>query len=445
MKPLRHGLAAVAVFGLTGIGLHADDWPQWRGEDRLGVWHETGILETFPSDGLHVRWRVPIHAGYAGPAVADGRVFVTDARRASGTDRVERVLCLDEATGRTLWTHEWSASYIGLLDTWATGPRATPTIDGDRVYVLGATGALIALDVETGDVLWRRDYVEQYDTEIPPWGMAGAPLVDGDRLIALVGGQPDAKVVAFDKMTGREIWRSLPGDSEPGYSQPIIFEAGGARQLIIWHASAVASLDPLTGDVYWEEPYEAGAGMAVATPVLDDQNRLLVSSFYNGSMMLALNQDRPAATLLWKGSSDSEILTDGLHAVITTPVVEGGHVYGICSYGQFRCLDAGSGDRVWESQAVTVERARWASGFIVRHRDRYFINNDRGELIIARLSPDGYEELGRTTLITPNTRPGTRRQLGVVNWSHPAYANQHIYARSDQEIVAASLAARDYE
>jgi outer membrane protein assembly factor BamB len=269
--------------------------------------------------------------------------------------------------------------------------------------------------------------------------MTGAPLVDGERLICLVGGDNNAKVVAFDKMTGREIWRALPSDSEPGYAQPIIVAVGATRQLIIWHPRALASLDPVTGRQYWEHPMEVGAGMTVATPVLNGR-RLLVSSFYNGSMMVELDEKEPKARLLWKGKSASEIQTDGLHATTNTPVVQGDYIYGICSYGQFRCLLAKTGERVWESQVVTRERARWASGIMVQQRDRVFINNDRGELIIATLSPAGFHEIGRTQLLKPTSPPGNRRELTYVNWSHPAYANRHIYARNDEEIIAASLA-----
>jgi outer membrane protein assembly factor BamB len=180
--------------------------------------------------------------------------------------------------------------------------------------------------------------------------------------------------------------------------------------------------------------------MTVPTAV-QSGNRLLVSCFYNGSMMFELDETRPAARVLWDGKSDSEITTDGLHAVVTTPVIDGDHIYGLCSYGQLRCLKTATGERVWETQAVTVERARWASGQIVRHGDRYFINNDRGDLIIARLTPAGYEEIDRTPLLTPTSAPGNRRALERVNWSHPAYANRSIYARNDDGIVCASLAA----
>ena len=232
----------------------ADDWPQWRGAGRLGVWHETGIVDALP-DALTVTWRVPIGSGFSGPAVADGRVFITDwaADPESRTmDGTERVLVLDEQTGEVLWTHEWPTSYRMLMASYAVGPRATPTVDGDRVYVVGATGVLSCLDVETGELLWRKRYIEDYDTSVPTWGIASAPLVDGDRLITVVGGEPDALVMAFDKRTGDEIWRALPVTSEMGYAQPVIYEAGGARQLIIWHPTALTSLDPVTGRVYWD-------------------------------------------------------------------------------------------------------------------------------------------------------------------------------------------------
>jgi outer membrane protein assembly factor BamB len=315
------------------------------------------------------------------------------------------------------------------------GPRATPTVDGDRVYVVGASGILLCLDVRTGSVIWRRDYGKDYGTQLPTWGIASAPLVDAERLIVIAGGQPDAKVMALDKSTGREIWRALSSDSEPGYAQPVIVEAEGVRRLIIWHPTAVSSLDPATGRVHWQQPFSVHLGMTLATPVASS-DRLLVSSFFNGSLLLDFRGRK-----IWQGRSSSEIETDGLHAVINTPVVEGGYVYGICSYGQLRCLSLATGERVWETLDLLREKARWASGFMVRNGDRFFINTDRGDLVLARLLPRGYQELGRTFLIKPTSDPGNRRERGAVHWSHPAYANRHVITRNDEEIVSYSLAA----
>ena len=443
---LTAALAGVAiVVGSAGIAA-AEDWPEFRGAGRRGVWLESGIVETFPAEGLKARWRTPVKRGYAGPAVAEGRVFVTDYEPTQGMRGIERAMALDEATGEVLWVQEWDADYAGIQ--WEIGPGATPTVDDNRVYVLGRTGVLSALDTETGEILWRKSYSEDYGVDRMrwgfDWGFASAPLVDDERIICFVGGSPDARVVAFDKMTGEEIWRSLPSEADLGVAQPIIIEAGGARQLIVWDPEEVASLDPLTGDVYWRQPYVVGGAMTVAVPV-QVGSQLFFSTFYDGPMMLTLNQDRPDATIAWKGSSNSEIRTEGLHAVLATPIIDGGYIYGICSYGQLRCLDASTGERIWETQEATVERRRWVSGFMVKNGNRIFLNNDRGELVIARLHPTGYEEVSRTALITPTSPPGNRRELRNVSWVHPAYANQHIYMRNDEEIVAFSLAAADYD
>ena len=266
----------------------------------------------------------------------------------------------------------------------------------------------------------------------------------------MVGGEPDALVVAFDKRTGEEIWRAVEVVGEMGYGQPVIYEAGGVRQLIVWHAAALVSLDPETGEVYWEQEWEVGAGMSVATPVRSG-DYLLVSQFYNGSMMMRLNQDRPAASMLWRGSSRSEMpdQTDGLHALITTPLIIGDHIYGVGSYGELRGLDARTGQRLWMSDEMTAQ-ARWGAAFFVRHGDRYFVNNDDGYLMIAKFTPEGYVELDRTRLIEVDGRSGigsgTRlRWDRPVNWTHPAYANRHIVHRNNSEIIRASLAAADYE
>jgi outer membrane protein assembly factor BamB len=436
--------AAVILFALalTTAQLAGDDWPEWRGAGRLGVWNETGIIEAFPADGLKPLWRTPVQAGYAGPSVADGRVFVTDSRRTQGNRAIERAVAIDERTGAVLWTQEWPADYTGQQLIYAIGPRATPTVDGDRVYVLGAMGRMLALEAATGKIVWQKDFVRDFAASVPSWGMAAAPLVDGDRLIALVGGEPDAKVIAFNKHTGAEIWRALSSDWEPGYNQPTIINHAGTRQLIIWHPRAISSLDPVTGKIHWEVSSEVDMGMTVATPV-HSGSHLLVTSFYNGARMLKLDDRKPAATMLWAGKSNSEVDTDAIHSTIGTPVIDGDYIYGVDSHGELRCLEVATGKRVWESMALVKERARWATAFFVKNGDRYFINNDRGELVIAKLSPSGFHEISRTKLIEPTHPYARRRELGAVHWSHPAYANKHIFVRNDREILKASLAKEE--
>ncbi len=437
----RFCLVSMVFATFLPIPVIAEDWPEWRGQGRRGIWNETGILETFPAAGLKVEWRTPIRAGYSGPSVAGGHVFISDFSPGSGNARrgVERALCLDEKTGKVLWTREWDADYAGIA--YEVGPRATPTVDGDRVYVLGARGLLYCLNSGTGEIVWKKDFVTDYGMVPPHWGTSSAPLVDGQLLICLAGaGAQGATVVAFDKTTGAEVWRAIKTESEPGYGQPIIVEAGGTRQLIVWHPTAVYSLDPATGAIHWQEPFQIQAGLTVATPVVSGRH-LLVSAFYNGSLMLELDAAKPGARVLWRGQNQSEINTDGLHSLITTPVIREGSIFGICSYGQFRCLNEATGERVWETPDVTREKARWATGFIVQNGARSFINNDRGELIIAELKSDAYHEISRTPLLKPTTGRGGRRELNAVNWVHPAYANRHLFTRNDEEILSVSLEA----
>jgi outer membrane protein assembly factor BamB len=457
-------LVILVIIATAMPSLSAKDWPQWRGTERLGLWTETGILREFPDDGLTVTWRMPVNGGYSGPAVADGRVFVldyveTEARVMNGT---ERLLALDEETGAVLWSHEWATTYRMLMFTYATGPRATPTVDGDRVYVTGSTGLIFCLNAETGAVIWQKDTVEEYDTNIPVWGTSSAPLVDGDLVICLVGGEPDALVMAFDKRTGEERWRAIESRTEMGYHQPSIIEAGGARQLIVWHPRGLSSLNPQTGALFWEEEFRGRANMTVADAVMSGPY-LFVSGFYSGSLMMRLDQDRPAATSIWRGENNrlmengievSE--STGLHSVMTTPLIVGDYIYGIGSHGQVRGLLAESGERVWEAEGLTT-RNRWGSAYFIQHEDRYFVYNENGDLIIVQFSPEGYVELDRTHLLDPTsqsgyggTRVGSRSRSThgdsdrLVVWSHPAFANRHLVLRNDKEIIRVSMDASEY-
>ena len=428
----------------------ADEWPQWLGPQRDSVWRETGIVKKFPAQGPPIRWRTPIGRGYAGPAVAADRVYITDrklAKRERNPDNpflrgtvpgTERILCLDIADGRILWTHEHDCVYTV---SYPSGPRTTPVIADGKVYTLGAEGHLFCLDAANGDVLWSRELKNDYDIQSPVWGFSASPLLDGDRLICLVGG-PGSVVVAFHKDSGKEIWRALSA-MEPGYCPPMIYEAGGKRQLILWHPEAINSLDPKTGEVYWTEPFKVRSGLTIPTP-RKLGNLLFITSFYNGPMMLELDESLPKARLLWKGNSHSERKTDKLHSIMCTPFLQDGYIYGVGSYGQLRCLTVDTGKRVWESLEATGSTGnvrnhtdRWANAFLIKHGDRFFVANEKGDLIIAKLTPQGYQEISRAHLLEP-TNPMAGRD---VVWAHPAFANRQVFMRNDEEIICVDLAA----
>jgi outer membrane protein assembly factor BamB len=439
-------LGVFCAWLLVGNTLLADDWPQWLGPRRDAVWRESGIVETFPTNGPPVRWRARVGGGYAGPSVANGRVYVADrqlvqaaSNAADSADRgvtrsLERVLCLNETDGEVLWKYEYECPYT---ISYPAGPRVMPQVGEGKVYTLGAEGNLCCLDAVGGKLLWSHDFKKDFGIKAPMWGFAGHPLLDGNRLICLVGGA-GSTAVAFDKDTGKEIWRALSAE-EPGYCSPIIYEAGGKRQLILWHPEAANSLDPETGEVYWSVPFKSRAGMTLATPrKLGDL--LFFTAFYSGSLMLRLDTAKPAAATVWRTLKVNEKDTTHLNAVMCTPFLEDGYIYGVCSYGQLRCLKMETGERIWETfQATTSgEPVRWANAFIVKNGDRFFLFNEKGDFIIAKLSPRGYEEISRAHLLEPTNKDCGR----PVVWSHPAFANRHVYARNDKEIICVDLARR---
>jgi outer membrane protein assembly factor BamB len=447
---------ALAALGLVAVAARADDWPQWLGPQRDGVWRESGILQTFPPGGPKIRWRTPIGMGYAGPAVAGGRVYITDRLLPEGVSNpanpfaksvvegTERVRCLDEATGKVLWTHTYNCPYEV---SYPAGPRTTPVVHAGKVYTLGTMGDLLCLDAATGQVLWSKNFPKEYEAAVPMWGFSAHPLVDGDKVISLVGGNGSV-AVAFHKDTGKELWRALSA-REIGYCPPMIFEAGGKRQLIIWHPEAVNGLDPETGQVYWTQPWRVQAGMTIPTP-RKAGDRLYLTCFYSGSMMLKFDPSQPAVSVVWKSKtwgggqgSEQPDRTDGLHCVMAAPVLKDDYIYGVCSYGQLRAVKADNNERVWETLkatgTTTKPEERWATAFLVPQGDRFFLFNEKGDLIIARLTPQGYEELSRAHLLEP-TNPMARRP---VVWSHPAFANKCMYARNDKELICVALAAEN--
>jgi outer membrane protein assembly factor BamB len=211
------------------------------------------------------------------------------------------------------------------------------------------------------------------------------------------------------------------------------------KQLVLWHPEGVNALDPSTGKVFWTVPWKLRHGLSIATPQ-QSGDHLFFTAFYNGGLLLKLNPDRSKPDVVWQTKRASERRTTHLNSIMGSPYITGGHIYGVCSYGEFRCLEVASGKRVWETMATTTgegNKARWANVFVTPHRDRYFLFNERGELIIANLSPTGYTEIDRAKIIEPNGRDMNQRKIV---WSHPAYADKRIFVRNDTEVRCYSLA-----
>lgn len=421
----------VVILSMVAVA-RADDWPQWRGPTRDGVWRETGLVEKFAGPEVPIVWRVPVGAGYSGPTVAGGKVFLTD--RIVEPTQQERVHCFDAATGKTLWTHTYEAQYrVG----YPAGPRANVTVADGKAYALGTMGHLHCFDAATGKVLWSHDLGSEYKIRMPIWGISGAPLVEGNLLFVQVGGE-GATIVAFDRETGAEKWRAL--DDDASYAAPILVEQGGKQVCACMTGESIVGLDPQTGALHWHVPFPPkNMPIGVATPIYDPgTGRLFMTSFYDGSLMLQLDRNAPTAKELWRRVGRDEKHTDALHSIISTPLFLGDYVYGVDSYGELRCLNAQDGERVWENLSA-VPTARWSTIHFVQNGDRTWLFTERGDLIIAKLSPSGYEEISRAKLIAP-----TREQLGQrggVCWAHPAYADRRVFIRNDEELVCGELAA----
>jgi len=408
----------------------AQDWPDWRGVNRDGVWVESGIIESFESDTIPVRWSVPIGPGYSGPTVAKGKVYVTD--RIEKPDQLERVLCFDELSGEQIWEYKYDCEYSGV--GYPAGPRASVVINNGKVYSLGTMGHFYCFNAETGEVLWKKDLNTEYEIVMPIWGIASTPLIVEEKIIVHVSGSNNASIVAFNKNTGEEIWRNL--DDRAGYSAPIIIEKDGKRVVVNWTEHSLSGLNPETGEVFWRFPWKTGSGMSIATPVLSNDH-IFVSAFYSGSLLVKLGDDYTTAEKVWQRSGESERKTDALHCVMNTPMILGEYIYGVDSYGELRCLDFHTGDRIWEDQTA-VKRNRWANIHFVKHEDKIWMFNEQGELLITELSPEGFKEIDRAFLIAP-----TKKQLGRgVTWTHPAFANKHIFVRNDNELICADLSEK---
>ncbi len=431
----------------------ADDWPQWRGPQRDGVWRESGIVDTIPATGLPVKWRVAVKGGYSGPAVANGRVYLTDYDRPEGplangpNDRTqltgrERILCFDAATGDLLWKHEYDCPYA---ISYASGPRCTPTVADGKVYSLGAEGNLICLDAMTGQVVWAKDFKRDYAAPTPIWGFCGHPLVDGDRLICLVGGVGSV-AVAFDKNTGQELWRALSA-SESGYCPPTMLDGGGTKQLVIWDADKLNGLQPTTGRVLWSEPLKPMYGMSIMAPQVADTPTgrvLFASGIGRVGAVFRLAADGSTAGVVWRGTPKTAV-----YCANSTPFIEGDTIYGCdCDTGMLTAVALATGERLWETPDATMggsRRGKHGTAFLVRHEpagttaasaNRTWMFSETGDLILAELRPEAYRELGRMHLLAPTNECFGRD----VVWSHPAFAGRCVFARNDRELVCLSLA-----
>lgn len=370
-------------------------------------------------------WRAPVGLGLSSPIIAQGRVFLTDLDYAGPMSK-ERVLCFDVQTGKPLWSHVYDAAYPETgPSTFIQGPIPTPLWHNGKVYAIGKT-VLHCLEAESGKVLWKTDLDREYDSQ--EFLTYASPLMEGNRLILFSGrfsGPATACVIAIDKDTGKTLWRAVTDYA--GMSSPIVISAAGIRQVIVWSQQAVTSLDAATGEICWREATRpVNQSSVVSTPVVQGR-RLLI-----GGLMMELDQEKPAATVLWP---ETKSPAKRNLSNTSTPLLRSDHIFSARTSGHFVCLDAITGNELWRTEEVT-DLVSGAAVHIATNGDRTFLYTDRGELILARLNGEGYQELGRTLVIEPTFEYEGRKFV----WAPPAYARRCIFVRSDKELVCASLA-----
>ena len=435
-------LSTVAVIIFACTASKADDWKGWMGDQRDGVYRESGVIDEITPNGLTVKWRNSVGSGYAGPAVAEDCVVVFDYLKSSGEpfndpgtraslQGSERIQVFEANSGKLKWSYQYDCPYS---ISYPAGPRCTPTIDDGKIYSLGAEGDLKCIGLQNGKLIWERSLKESFGIEAPIWGFASHPLIVNDLLYTSVGGKGQG-VVALDKLTGQVVWKSL--DAKTSYCPMTLISAGGTEQLICFHPQAVSSLNPQNGELYWEVPIAPDYEMSIASPVVEG-NLMYISSIRTEAIMLKLNPSSPTVTELWRGEPKNAV-----HCANSTPLFVDGIVFGTdCNDGDLVAVDSKDGTQLWTSFEPTkpgeTRYIRHGTAFITRRGDsnQYFLMSESGDFIVAELSADGYLEKGRFHVLEPTAECFGRS----VVWSHPAYAQKTLFARNDKEIVAVNLA-----
>ncbi|MEM7473534.1 MAG: PQQ-binding-like beta-propeller repeat protein [Planctomycetota bacterium] len=449
--------AAFSAICLMAFTARAEDWPCWMGQGYQGIWNETGILRDMPQSGLKVLWRTPVQGGYSGPAVADGRLVVMDfasepvegdtgrLRSRSGS---ERILCLDATSGKEIWKHEYETT---LAVSYPGGPRSTPTIDGKLVYIQGTMGQLLCLEIESGAVKWQKNVTEEYSTKPPIWGYASQPLIVDNLLICAAGGEGNG-VVAFNKLTGEEVWSNITA-REIGYAPFVPTKINGSDQLIVWYDVAIVGLELSTGRELWSHKFPEAKPQRPVVSIVPPKvlgNKIFISNYYHGSTLFQVEEDFTTKEV-WSTEKDTKHDED-INSIMSTVVSRDGCLMGVAGNGELRCVNQEDGSLQWRSYmalataeedpaAIPRGDKGFPSLFAIEHQGKYWLFTDQGDLILSELSADGYKELGRSKLL--ETTAQTRGRAYV--WCPPACSEGMLFVRNEKELICVDMRSGSYQ
>jgi len=383
-------------------------WTDFRGPVRDGRYDETPIQTAWPAEGLRLLWKQPIGGGYASFVVAEGVAFTIEQRR-----RQEVVAAYDVETGRELWTHASDAEFIESMG--GDGPRATPTWEAGRLYALGAEGDLRCFDAKTGKLNWSKNILKDAGASNLTWGMAGAPLIVDDKVVVLPGGRSGKSIVAYNKLTGAQVWKSL--NDMQAYVSPMLVTLAGKRQILVVTSNRVVGLGPEDGALLWESSWNTDMGINCSQPIIIDANRFFISSGYGkGAALVEItgSGDGLTARKVWENTS--------MKNKFNSSVLYEGNVYGL-DEGILTCVDVKTGERKWKSGRYGYGQVILASGHLI-------IISDTGELALVKATPDKHTEVAKFSAIEGKT------------WNYPAIAEGRLLVRNQTQMACFDLSGK---
>jgi outer membrane protein assembly factor BamB len=402
--------AAVIVLSLSTVVSNkaADDWPQWRGPKRDGISAERGLLKSWPAGGPKLLWRTSgAGDGYSSFAVTGGKVYTLGAR-----DSVEYVMAFNAADGKKLWETRLGKR---LSNDMGDGPRSTPTIDGNRLYVSGGSGDVAALELATGKPVWHINVLKEFGGSNIRWGFSESPLVLEDRVLINAGAR-NASVVALNKTNGWVLWKS--GSDEAGYSSAVLHEMNGIRQAIFFTASRALGVDVKDGRQLWSYNQVSNNTANIATPIVRGNRVFLSSDYGTGSALLELSGGAD-------GIRAREVyFTRDMRNHHASSILIGDHLYGFSS-SILTAMKFDTGEVAWKDRSV-------GKGSMVYADERLYLFSEDGVVGLAEANPAGYKEHGRFQIQTGSAK----------SWSHPVVANGTLYLKDQDTIYAYDVRAR---
>ncbi len=391
----------------VGTTAPAADWPQWRGPLRNGLSSETGLLKAWPEKGPAVTWSVAnLGEGYGSPALKGDRIYV-QGTSGTGSEAKSTVFCLNRADGKTIWSVAFGAK---VDQDKGNGPRATPTLDGDRLYVLTENGDLACLREKDGSRIWGKNILKEFGGSNPKWLISESPLVDGNKLIVSPGGT-NAGIVALDKMTGAEIWRTKELSDQTGYASCIIAEVGGVRTYINFTSTAAVGVRASDGKLMWRYANVANKVANCTTPIFADNKVFFSSAYGTGGALLNLTAQNGEV------KAEEAYFTKEMQNHHGGMVLVDGYLYGF-SNAILTCIEFSTGKVMWKDRSVGKGSIGYADGMLYLLGEKQLVG-------LAEANPKAYVEKGRFPI---NDR-------GWDSWAHPVIIGGKLYIRNQNELT----------